>query len=29
MEILGNEQHKIIHGDALEVLKIYLTTLWT
>ena len=21
MEILGNEQHKIIHGDALEVLK--------
>lgn len=22
MEILGNEQHKIIHGDALEALKI-------
>jgi adenine-specific DNA-methyltransferase len=22
MEILGNEQHKIIHGDALEALKM-------
>jgi adenine-specific DNA-methyltransferase len=21
MEILGNEHHKIIHGDALEALK--------
>ena len=23
MEILGNEQHKIIHGDALEALKTF------